>query len=586
VFAVNFRLLLPALLLVLIVEASFAAEPTLQYRITGLTQEALENAGDYLGSPPDSVYERSNFLFSARKQVEQSLNALGYYHPVIEMQVDREKPVWQLLIRVDPGARVHLTEVDVRVDGEAANDPAFDELLEEIPLVAGGGLHHGDYEDFKENLLRLARARGYFEGEFERHQISVDVDTEEAVVELHYDSGERYHFGEVTFDEFPLQKRRLQQLMTFAEGDVFDIDALQSFQADLQRTEYFGEALVQPLSVDSETNSVPLHVKLEPGHRNHYRLGLGYSSDTRERISLSWRTPRINRMGHRQTTLIEYSPVRPRARLTYSIPLTHPLDDTLQASIRIENNEYGSLESRQKEIALRREMLFGDWVFSGGVRRLREDWEVGPQDRYNNYLLPGVSIAHTTRGGNPLDPERGFSQLYTLEVGEDSAGSDITLQKIYVNWKLVYTIAEDHRLVGRAELGAVNFSDASRPDLAPSLSFFAGGSQSIRGYAYQSLGPKEEVQQPGGESVSLVVGGDRLAVASAEYQYYVRPDIRAAVFVDGGNAFNGGDMNPVVGAGFGVHYVSPVGAIRLDLANSVSEKDNEWRVHITMGAEF
>jgi translocation and assembly module TamA len=374
--------------------------------------------------------------------------------------------------------------------------------------------------------------------------------------------------------------------MTFAEGDVFDIEALQSFQADLQRTEYFGDALVQPLSLDQETNSVPLHVKLEPGDRHHYRLGLGYSTDTRDRISLSWRTPRINRMGHRQTSLIEYSPVRPQARVIYSIPLTHPLDDTLQAGVRIQNNEYGSLESLQKEISLRREMLFGDWVFSGGVRRLWEDWDVGRAERSNNYLLPGVSIAHTSRGGNPLDPGRGFSQLYTLELGEDGAGSDITLQKVYANWKLVYSIAERHRLVGRAELGAVNFSDGSRPDLAPSLSFFAGGSQSIRGYAYQSLGPTEKVQLPGGNSVSLVIGGDRLAVASAEYQYYVRPEIRAAVFVDGGNAFNGGHLNPVVGAGVGVHYVSPVGAIRIDLANAVSENSDTWRIHITMGAEF
>ena len=75
-------------------------------------------------------------------------------------------------------------------------------------------------------------------------------------------------------------------------------------------------------------------------------------------------------------------------------------------------------------------------------------------------------------------------------------------------------------------------------------------------------------------------------MASAEYQYYVRPEIRAAVFVDGGNAFNGGNLNPVVGAGVGVHYVSPVGAIRIDLANAVSENSDTWRIHITMGAEF
>jgi translocation and assembly module TamA len=344
--------------------------------------------------------------------------------------------------------------------------------------------------------------------------------------------------------------------------------------------------LVQPQAADPETRTLPVHVKLEPGARNHFRVGLGYSTDTRERISLSWRTPRVNRFGHRQTSLIEYSPVRPRARVNYGIPLRHPINDVLQLSGRLEVNEYGSLESFQRELALRREMKFGEWVFSFGVRQLWEDWDVGPEDRSNNYLLPGVSFAHTLRGGNPLDPDSGFSQLYEFEVGEDRAGSDITLQRAYANWRTAYRFSEQHRLAARAELGAVNFSDNSRPDLAPSLSFFAGGSQSIRGYAYQSLGPTEKVTLPDGETIKLVIGGDRLAVGSVEYQYYVTPEIRAAFFVDGGNAFNGDHFNAVVGAGFGVHYVSPVGAVRVDLGNPVSEDAGDWRVHITMGAEF
>ena len=86
--------------------------------------------------------------------------------------------------------------------------------------------------------------------------------------------------------------------------------------------------------------------------------------------------------------------------------------------------------------------------------------------------------------------------------------------------------------------------------------------------------------------VALVVGGDRLAVVSAEYQYYVTPEWRLTTFVDAGNAFNSRDFDAVVGAGFGVHYVSPVGAIRIDFGNPVSEESSSWRVHLNVGAEF
>ncbi len=579
------RLLVAALLAVSAAVAA-APEKTLKYRINGLDEATEANVRAHLGPEPKTEYERNSFLFSARENINNGLNALGYYHADIQLDLKREPPQWQLAIDIQPGERVALSAVDVRVSGDAAADEAFDAMLADIPLKVGQPLNHDDYENFKTALLTLGRERGYVDAEMTRHRVSVNMDTAEARVELFYDSGERYRFGAVTFDEFPLDQRRLDQLMTFAEGDPVDVAALQAFQTDLQRTEYFGSALVQPLAPDRDNRTLPVHVALEPGKRHHFRAGVGYSTDTQARISLSWRTPLINSKGHRQNTLLEYSPVRPRLNVTYGIPLSHPLDDTLALSGRLETNEYGSLDSFQRELGVRREFLLGDWVTAAGIRRLWENWDVGPSNRDNEYLLPGVSFAHTLARGDPVDPEAGFSQWYIAEFGADQAGSDLTLLRLYANWKAVFRLSEKHRLVGRAELGAVQFSDDQRPDLAPSLSFFAGGSRSIRGYAYQSLGPTETVDIPGVGEKEFVVGGDRLTVVSAEYQYYVWPEFRAALFVDTGNAFNWGDFDPVTGAGIGLHYMSPVGAIRLDIANNVSESDSKWRIHFNIGAEF
>lgn len=578
--------LLLFLLLALSAPAVHADPPALTYTISGVGAEIRDNVRAHLGAAPESSYERNSFLFSAKRLVEEGLNALGYYHARIEMDLDREQAPWRLEIRIDPGERVLIDKVDVRVTGEASSDGAFDQLLAENPLAAGQGLNHGSYEDFKTRLLSLGRERGYFDARLQRSQVSVDVDNRRAVIELYYDSGNRYRFGEVSFDPFPLNRKVLDQLQPFAPGDLFDVADLQEFQADLQRTEFFGSVLVQPLPHDTVSKTLPLHVKLEPGDRNHFRAGVGYNTDTEQRLSLSWRRPLVNRLGHGFSSMVEYSPIRPRTNLSYSIPMSHPLDDRLVLNARVENNQYGSIDSRQWEVGGNREWLRKGWVLSGGLRQLWEEWKVGQSERTNHYLLPGVSVAHTYRLGNPVDPRAGFSQWYILETGFDQAGSDLTLQRIYANWRAVFSLGERQRLVGRAELGAVNFSDNSRPDLAPSLSFFAGGSNSIRGYAYQSLGPREKGVDSEGEPRKFVVGGDRLAVGSAEYQYYVKPELRAAVFVDAGNAFDGTDFDPVVGAGIGAHYISPVGAIRVDLANSVSEADKKWRVHITMGAEF
>lgn len=572
--------------LLFIVFATSAADSVLEYELYGISGELLENAQAYLGTPPRSWEERDNFIFSAEASLQESLNALGYYQASLALDLDRSESVWRLIIDVNPGPRVKLSVVDIRVEGAASKDQAFMELLRGNPLQPGSALHHEVYEDFKADLQNLARERGYFDGELTRHRVAVDLEKQQAQVELYYDSGERFHFGDISWDEYPLSRRLLKRMQTFRAEDPFSIEALRDFQSDLQQTGYFGSALVRPQAPDPETAEVPINVELQEGDRNHYRVGLGYDTDTKQRISLTWRTPRINSKGHSQESRIEYSPVRPQARVNYVIPLGHPLFDKLLLGARVQENEYGSLDSRQHELSARREWVRQNSIYSIGLRYLNEDWDVGPRKANNEYVLPGVTYSHSVRRGNVLDPQSGFSQLYGLELGAAEAGSDLDLARMYANFRGVLSLGGNHRLVGRAELGAVFFPDNSRPDLAPSLSFFAGGSQSIRGYAYQSLGPTETVVNPEGQERVLVVGGDRLAIVSTEYQYYVTPEWRGAVFVDAGNAFNAGDFDPVVGAGVGVHYVSPVGAIRVDFGNSVSENSSTWRVHLTIGAEF
>jgi len=85
-----------------------------------------------------------------------------------------------------------------------------------------------------------------------------------------------------------------------------------------------------------------------------------------------------------------------------------------------------------------------------------------------------------------------------------------------------------------------------------------------------------------------VVGGTRLMVASIEYQYYLNDKWRLALFSDGGSVANKGEFEPVYSLGSGIHYLSPVGAVKFDLAYGFDDKsdNNKWRIHINLGAEL
>jgi translocation and assembly module TamA len=116
----------------------------------------------------------------------------------------------------------------------------------------------------------------------------------------------------------------------------------------------------------------------------------------------------------------------------------------------------------------------------------------------------------------------------------------------------------------------------SRADIPSAYLFRTGGDNTIRGYAYESLGVAE------GDSV---VGGRYLGVASIEYVQWVREQWGAAVFYDFGNAVD--DLSAwrtVSGYGAGVRWSSPIGALSLDLA--YGRATEEWRVHFNAGIAF
>ena len=563
------------------------AEPLLEYRIEGVKGALRDNVQAWLGDLPETAAARANLVAGARERIGRSLEALGYYSADIDISLDREREPWQLTVAIDPREPVRIRQLSLRVSGEAATDPAFDQLRQELPLAEGDIFHHGDYQSLKNALLTLGQRRGYFDAALQRHRVEVEASAGTADIDLHYASGPRYRFGEIRQQpEALLALRHRESLQPFSRGDPFSLTDLQEFQSRLQRTGYFSGITLRPELDQRADGEIPLDLELYPAPRHNVDVGLGYSTDTEERVSLVWRTPRINRHGHSQETRLEYSSVNPSGRVTWNIPLGHPLDDVLQLRARVEENEFGDLDSRQQEFSVRREQRADAWVRSVSLRFLNERWDADPVRGNEDYLLPGISLSHKWREGPLVNPERGFSQYYSLEGASESLGGTLDLLRLHARWVHVHSFTTDHRLVSRAEAGAVYLDEEDRDRLAPSLGFFAGGSQSLRGFAYQSIGNPLPLVTRDGELRDVVLGGDRLLLGSLEYQYRFRPDWRAAFFVDAGDAFNEGEFEANYALGSGLHYLTPVGALKVEVARSISEDEPGWRLHINIGAEF
>jgi translocation and assembly module TamA len=132
------------------------------------------------------------------------------------------------------------------------------------------------------------------------------------------------------------------------------------------------------------------------------------------------------------------------------------------------------------------------------------------------------------------------------------------------------------RLLARARLGGMTVDDFSA--LPASERFFAGGDQSVRGYDYQTLAPRDINNE--------VIGGRYEAVASLEADYLFIGNYGAAVFVDAGNAADSFPPEPKIGAGIGFRWRSPVGMLRVDIAHPFDDPLNDYRLHISIGPDL
>jgi translocation and assembly module TamA len=577
------------LLILLFVIPPFALSGTLVVQLSDkIPRDLKQNIHAYLGKLPSENDERPAFIFTAKKKTLNALNALGYYRAVVTNVVnkDEDKDIWTLSINVALNEPTLIKKLNIIVTGDASKDSLFSEFIRDIPVVSGDILHHGVYEKVKEDLISLGLERGYFDIKFTKSNIALHKNLKTADIILHLDSGNRYQFGEISFNYVDINADILKPLIPFNTGDFYQQNLLQSLQNGLDETQYFSNVVVWPNTGKVINNILPIDVSLDKAKRHQLDLGLGYTTDTKENFSFGWKTPLVNRYGHRQETKLSYSKINPTGYFIYGIPLSHPNNDVLQLKTILEENDFADLTSKFLSFQVGRVYLKEDMLRQPYIRHLSEEWNTDGIADDAKYYIPGFTWSDKEWKGSVLDPTKGFRQYYNLEGSYEKFNSKTSFLRFNARWKYISLLAPKHRLVTRAEVGYAIVKSDIEAKLSPSLRFYAGGDQSIRGFAYQSIGPTLELTQGDNASEKIVLGGTNIVVASVEYQYYFSNEWRGALFTDGGSVNDKDKLDFVYSIGTGIHYISPIGPIRFALGYPISEDNPSWRVHFSIGAEL
>ena len=193
-------------------------------------------------------------------------------------------------------------------------------------------------------------------------------------------------------------------------------------------------------------------------------------------------------------------------------------------------------------------------------------------DRTTNLLVPSIGLART-KVDDVYFPSEGWSASITLRGASDALLSDIDLLQAKLDLKRLFPMG-DGRLKLRLQMAGSVISEAS--ELPESLGFLAGGDDSIRGYSFESIG----VERNGETTV-----GKNLITMSAEYQHPIRDSLSLAVFVDAGDAFDS-SADYKKGAGVGLRWRLPFGALRFDIASALDIDGDPFRLHFSFGTDL
>ena len=533
--------------------------------------------------------ELNRLANAAPAQARSLLETEGYFSSDVTVErATADDGVPLIRLHVSPGPRSTVTSLELKAGGELqhkidAGDKDAIALLKLInerwSLSPGEPFRQAAWNAAKNGALATMRAEGYPTATWSSTQARVDARTRTVNLSGQLESGPQFLIGELKIEGLQrYDESVVRNIANLPPGSPYSEKRLLDFQDRLTKLGFFETVSVEIDPDPATAAATPVRVRVREQTLQQATTGFGYSDTTRLRVTLEYRHRRPFGWNGQIYNKLELGgllrswegelisnpdPRRYRKLLAVSLKREEAAGEiSLANRVRLGR----SLDSERIE-----RLAFGEWIRSK-LTRANGDKEDNQAVSLNyKWVWRHLdSIVLPTKG-----------RTFTLETGAGFARSDTAsngpFARLYTRNTLYWPIARNWYSQFRVEAGQVFANnEVGIPD---PLLFRAGGDESVRGYAYRTLGPIRD---------GAVSSGRVLLTTSAEIAHPFTqrlPSLWWAAFVDAGNAADDwGALDPAVGYGLGLRYRSPVGPLRLDLAYGQEVK--KVRLHLSVGIAF
>ncbi len=519
----------------------------------------------------------------------------GFYHTRVVPKVEARDGRVSVEIHITEGPPVKVTRVEVQV---APGQPPMDlsSLEAKWPLDQGDRFTVDNYEALKRLYLDYLLDHGYPQARVEG-KVMLDEAKNTASVALTVSPGPLSYFGAVTVTgNIETPDYLILRQLTFKPGDVFSFKELYDSQRKLYALDLYSTVSIAPLPGKEKELRIPVEVSVQEKKKRSVKLGLGYGDEDKFRAKLGLRFRNLGGGGRTLELDGKHSSIEDRVVGTFNNPQvwTSHNDLTLQSGyIRrylpsFTDKSYFTLERLERDLPWKiRGYLGHSLEFARPFNIPEETLVILTQTTAGKLYRASMLVAGLRREtmDNPVDPHHGGLLAWTGDFAPNFFGSNLQFVRSVVEGRRYQAIADSNFvLAGRLKFGFIHPIQST--DQIPIFRrFFAGGYDSVRGYRFDYLGPRNPSGTP--------LGGEALMEGSLELRIPLYQDFRAATFIDFGNVFltipefDLGQLKYT--SGVELRYMTPIGPIGVGIGipwNPINSQKDNYRIYFSIGQAF
>lgn len=544
----------------------------------------------------------------ARQDIERLdtvLQSFGYYQASIAIKIggrdldDPElvdslvdapaDPPVKVEIAIDKGPLFHLGQIEI--EGAVP-----DEAKQALDLKPGAPAVASDVLAAADRLATALRERGYALAKIDAPDAIEDSGAQTIDVTFKADAGRLANIGAIEVQGLKdVDESFVRNRLLLKSGQPYSPSAIEKARQDLAGAGVFSSVSARPGTAIAPDGTIPVTFVFTERPKHVVGATGAYSTDLGGLFKTTWSdrdlfggAEQLN-LGAAATGLggSDVNGLGYDFTAQFIRPDFLDRDQSLQIDLAAvkQNLQAYDQTAQTAGVAVNRK-LGPEWWASVGVTGERE--RIAQEGVTRDYLLTGIPLVlkyDSTGLGDPLkDPTHGIRAALNLTPTVSLGNGTREFLIAQLSGSTYFNLGEEDGrsvLALRGLLGSIE--GASQFELPPDQRFYGGGSATVRGFKYQSIGPLFADSNP--------MGGTAIDSATVEYRQRLYEDWGFATFIDGGQVDAGhtpflGDFR--VGIGAGPRYYTSIGVVRLDIALPVDRPrgGDTFELYIGLGQAF